>query len=494
MTTKILLDPILTSTPGKCSTTIMFRTFVDRVLLDEKREDVFFYWVVPSYVEEADMDWYPKHPNIRYLRNTSTKDRVREYITLGAELEDYLAFNGETWDADVVLTVRTGLTPLMRLIMTSPRERRWHWTKQVWVLEVMPMVSFKDTVPQMVPGVQDRWTIDGYLAADNVWVCSYHEKPGILREARNHFTPSLVRQLEPKITPVVTGQFEEYRIKPEDSFFQKGGEQPFGLAYIGRMEKANNVDDIYQIMEKAWVLRGDQVKLIACTVSTIIKGFDEDIVDVRFPPREQFWEIVKSELHAFIYMPKGGGFSLSLIEPLMLGTPVITTRTPVHESMLGPDYPFYCPGPASVYGMFKALYDDYAGQYARFVEWQQGWFKTTYAKRFADDLLYPKLYDALLRYETMMEETEDLQVLKDNAAVKLLAEEMKSGEETMFETVKRLGKTGAMGVLADKTRDGDRLKRSITFSQAWNTLRIGLKLHYGYEDASTVTGHLRLRS
>lgn len=493
MTIKVLLDPILTSSPQKCSTNTQFDTFVRRMLAS--RNDVFFYWIVPEYVEEADFASYPQHPNIKYLRSNQSKDRVREYITMAPALEDWLAFNGTQWDFDILLTVRSGLVPLMRLIMTSPREKRWFWTKEVWLIEEMPMVSFKDTVPQMMPnGVHDRFTIEGYIAAEKVFLCSYHEKPGIMREARQWYAPSVVRALEPKLQPMVTAQFEDYLLKPADSFFRKDGEQQFGLAYIGRMEKANNTDDVYEIMEKAWVLRGDRVKPIACTVSTIVKSFDEEIVDVRFPPREEFWEIVKTELHAFIYMPKGGGFSLSLIEPLMLGTPVITVRNEVHESLLGPDYPFYAPGPSGVYAMFKALYDDYEGQYARFAKWQKEWFEPTYRRRFSEDLLYPKLEQGLIDYEAMVEaRKEEISSLRDNETVKLLAKEMASGEETMFECVNRLGKAGLMDVLADKTRDNDRLRRSITFSQPWNALRLGLKLFHNYEDASVRTGHLRLR-
>ena len=495
MTLKILLDPILTSTPNRCSTTIQFYEFVRRVLYDEKRDDIFFYWVVPAYVEEEDFKWYPQHPQVRYLRSDQTKDRVRAYLTLDPKLEDWLAFNGETWDVDIVLTVRAGLVPLMRMIMNSPRDRRWVWTKQIWLIDEMPMVAFKTTVPQMIPGVQDRWTIEGYFAADKVWLCSTTEKPGIIQEARKWFAPSLVRTLEPKITNMVTAQFFDFRLKPPEGMFKKGGKQPFGLAYIGRMEKANNIEDVSKIMEKAWVLRGDNVKQIVCTVSSIVKSFDEELVDVRFPPREEFWQIARTELHAFIDIPKVFAFALSIIEPLMLGTPVITTRSPGTEELLGPTYPFYATGPSTVYAVFKMLYDDYEGQYAKFAEWHKNWFQPTYERRWKEDLLYPKLFRGLADFDQMMQDRkEELAVLENNEAVTLLAKGMKSGTETMFDTVRRLGKTGEMRMLADKTRDNDRMKRSITFSTSWNIFRVGLKLFHGYEDASVATGHLKLKA
>jgi hypothetical protein len=142
--------------------------------------------------------------------------------------------------------------------------------------------------------------------------------------------------------------------------------------------------------------------------------------------------------------------------------------------------------------MFKALYDDYETQYARFVTWQKDWFEPTYRKRFKEDLLYPKLQANIDAYLSQMEARKgELLSLKGNEAVNLLAKNMTSGKETVFETVKRLGLLGEMKVLADKAEDGDRLKRSITFSTPWNMLRLGLKLFHGYEDASTLTGHLR---
>lgn len=491
MTLKVLLDPVLTASPSRCSTTVQFHEFVTRAL--KTKPGVFFYWVVPEYVTEEEFKFYPQDPRVQYLRAKMTKDRVREYLTFTPELEEWIAFNGSHWDIDVVLTVRTGLVPLMKLIMSSPRDHRWSWTKQVWVIEEMPMVSFKETVPQMVPGVHDRFTIEGYLAAERVWVCSYHEGPGIVREARNHFAPSLVAKLSQKITPIVTAQREDFGLKITQNMFVNDGEQAFGLAYIGRMEKANNIVDIHKIMGDAWILRGEKVKPIVCTVSRVVKEFDEEVIDVRFPPREEFWKICQEEMHAFIYMPKGGGFSLSLIEPLMLGVPVIALRDESNLSMLGPDYPFYAPGPASVYGVFKLLYDDYENQYKKFAEWQMNWMRPTYQKRFKEDLLYPKLLDALDQTEQyLMDRRQDVKALGQNEIVNLLAEDplFQHGKETMFETLDRLHKEKKVGELARKLDENDRFYRSITFSTPWNMFRLGLKLFHGFEDASTRTGHM----
>lgn len=495
---RILLDPVLTADPAKCSVTIQFYEFVRRTLEVEKRTDVFFYWIVPTHVEDEAFGWYPKHPNIQYIRMPRSKDRVRDYITMSPEMEEVLAFNGSHWDFDVLLTVRAMLIPLMRVIMNSPRTRKTAWTKEVWLIEDMPMMQFKTTVPTMVPDVHDRMTIEGHIAADRSFVCSYHERPEIIRAARQYFTPSIVRDLDAKLQDVVTAQFESYQLKTPDQYYTPGGDKPFGLAYIGRMEKANNIVDIHDIMLKTWVMRGDKVKLVVCTVSKVVPVFDTELVDVRQPNREEFWKIVKEEMHAFLKMPNGGGFSLSLIEPIMLGTPVLTIRTPAYESLLGKEYPLFAEGPSQVPGLVKALYDDYGYHYERFREWHENWFRPTYARRMQEDLLYTKLSAAIDAFNRKLEDRKsELMSLEENKMVQRLAELLGTQPEgcaapirTVFDGLRWMGESGEVDVLDKKTEPGDRLTRNITFSTPWNPYRLGLMLHYGYRDASADVGHL----
>lgn len=478
--------------------TIQFWEFVRRTL--EERSDVFFYWIVPTHVDDEQMAFYPQHSHVRYVRMPRSKDRVRDYITMSPEFEEAIAFNGSLWDFDVLLTVRTGLVPLMRVIMNSPRTRKTFWTKEVWVIEDMPMMEFKTTVPTMVPDVHDRMTIEGHLAADRSYVCSYHEKPEIVRSARRFFTPSIVRSLDAQLENVVTAQFEHYRLKTPDQFYERGGDKPFGLAYIGRMEKANNIVDIHDLMVKTWITRGDRVKLVVCTVSKVVPVFDKELVDIRMPKREEFWQIVQDEMHAFIKMPNGGGFSLSLIEPIMLGTPVLTIRTPAYESLLGKDYPFFADGPSQMPGLVKALYDDYAYHYARFAEWQQNWFKPTYTKRMAEDLLFDKLSAGIDAFQAKIEAArEELSSLGENKMVCRLAEligtEIDGKKiETVFDGLRYMGESGEVDMLDKKTEASDRLERNITFSTPWNPYRLGLQLFHGFEDASTEVGHMRKKA
>lgn len=453
-----------------------------------ERPDVFVYWLVPDWLTDEERGWFPADPRIKYMPTTQTKDRVREYLTLPRELYDACTFYGPCWDFDVLMTMRTGLVPQMRLLMNSPRTiNRW-WLKEVWLIDVMPMLKFKQTVPQMAPGVHDRFTLDGYLAADRVWFVSYFEPAGVMRAAREHLQPSQVMALAAKIRTGLTAQFDTMELKPPENRFQKG--KAFGLSYIGRMEKANGIVDIAEVLEKAWILRGDNVKQIVCTVSAVVKTFDEDLVDVRFLPREEFWHVCRIELDAFVYISKEGAISLSVLEPLMLGVPCITLRDEQRVVMLGEDYPFYASGPSTVYGVFKALYDDYEGSYAKFQKWYEEWFRPTWTKRFEEDLIYPQLIASLDSYRDKIEGRKgELTSLRDNETVQLIAQNWQDGE-TIYETVQRLG-SKLMGVMVKKTDYADHSSRNLTFMSSWNTYRLGLKLFHGFEDASTGLGHIR---
>jgi hypothetical protein len=484
---KILLDCILTSPqPSKCSTTIIYKTMVERIL--QEREDVFFYWLIPTWVSEEEKAWYPQSDRIQYIPTTQTKDRVREYLTLPRELYDALTFYGPNWDFDVLITGRAGLVPQMRLLMNGPRVANKYWVKEVWLIDVMPCLSYKETVPQMAAdGIHDRWTLAGYQAADRVWNVSYYEPEKAKLLARKLLPPSQALDVAKKLRPAVTAQFDTFELKDPKFHYQKGG--AFGLSFIGRMEKANGIVDIHKVMEDAWILRGDNVKPIVCTVSQVIKEFDEEIIDVRFPPRDEFWRICREELHAFVVMERSGAISLSVLEPLMLGVPVICMRNDKMISLLGADYPFFADGPATIYGVFKALYDDYAGCYAKFAKWHKEKFQPLWKVRFKEDLVYPQLVDAIDDYEMKMQfRKEELVSLRDNETVKLIALHHQAGQ-TIYETVRHIGPK-LMGVMVKKTHYDDHAARNLTFMSNWNSYRLGLKLFHGFRDASIELGHI----
>jgi hypothetical protein len=158
-------------------------------------------------------------------------------------------------------------------------------------------------------------------------------------------------------------------------------------------------------------------------------------------------------------------------------------------SLLGADYPFFADGPATIYGVFKALYDDYAGCYAKFAKWHKEKFQPLWKVRFKEDLVYPQLVDAIDDYEMKMQfRKEELVSLRDNETVKLIALHHQAGQ-TIYETVRHIGPK-LMGVMVKKTHYDDHAARNLTFMSNWNSYRLGLKLFHGFRDASIELGHI----
>lgn len=497
MTTKILLDPILTAAPSRCSTFIQFVTFMRRVLEEDKRTDVFFYCLLPDWdLPEEELAWLPAHENIRYVKMPQHKDRTREYITFRYEMLERVAFNGTLWDFDILLTVRSGLAALYKMHMTSPRQTGLAFTKEVWVIEDMPLMSFKSSVLQLSPDVQDRFTIDGYLAADRVTIMSYHEKAEALKVARQWYAPSVVRQLDAKMKEVVPVQFSDFTLKSADSYFNNGAGQRFGVAYVGRlMASSANLDKVYGAMTNQWIIRGgDTVRMMVLTNSVGGKKSVQppDYMEKFYASREEFWRIAKEEMHVLMIMHSEAGFLLSMMEPIMMGTPAIVAREKWSEGQLGPDYPFYVKNELEAYTMLKLFFEDYAGMYDRFTSWFEDWFVPTYARRFTEDLLYNVLTEYLEDFEARMLPAYRAKApgKADNEIVNMIAADAPD-EFVLFERIEQLDKEGKLRSLSRKLGEDDREGRGLAWSTPWNDFRLALKEHHGFEDASVTVGHLR---
>ena len=495
MSMKILLDPILTAQPSKCSTNIQFLTFVERTLA--RRDDVFFYWMIPDHLDEARRAVYPQHPHVRYLPVTQAKDRTREYLTFDKEHDQVLAFNGDYWDFDVLLTVRTGLVPLAKLVMTSPRGVGQRWLKEVWVIDEMPLMDFKKTVACMDPEVQDLFTLAGYVAADRVYCLSYHEPPAIVQRARDFFAPSQVRALAAKLRPVCTTQFTDFHLKAPEHLFDKDGDKPFCIAHSGRMEMANGITAINDLMVKQFVMKGAKVRLLVTTVSDVIKAFDQSVVEVKQAGREEFWQLCKEEMHVFLKLSIEGGFSLALLEPMMFGVPAIINRADWSEALLGKDYPFFVSSETQAYALVQMFHQDYPGMYAKWSWWHLNVFRPLFQKRFETDLLYDLLAAEIDRYdgEVLARFRDKFPGKAANGTVATLLEAIGDGTDVVIpDLIKELGAKGVFTRLAEKLEEGDRDRRGLVWSTPWNEFRVILKAFHGWVDASPVVGHLRRAS
>lgn len=491
---KILLDCVVTTTdPAKCSSNVQFLTFVKQTL--ERRSDVFFYWLIPDWIEKGKFEaTYPQHPNVRYIPIPQHMDRTKEYVTLFEYLDDAIAFNGSLWDFDVLLTMRSGLATQMKMLMESPRKSLKARMKQLWLIEEMVIADFKKTVINLLPGLQDLWTVTGYLAADRVWFVSQFDKPGVINAAKGYLTPSRVMEIDKKV--VVTGYASEVvcRLKKPEHFPAPENGKPFCIAHAGRLEKANRIEDINNLMVKTFVMKGAKVELLVCTVTDVDKVFDQSVVTVKHASRDEFWQLIDEKMHVIIKLSDEGGSTMSLLEPMMRGVPAIVGPRKQTEATLGKDYPFIVNNWVEAYAMVKMFYEDYPGMYAKFAKWHAGPFQQMLKTRYQDFSLYRLMGEAVDSMDGLdARMVKERPARKDNPLVVSIVEAVGDRTEFVLEDVlnemvaaKKLGIDVPRRLLA-----GERAKRDLIWDTDFNEVRRTLFAFYGWEDASTKVGHYR---
>lgn len=490
---KILLDPILTARPEQCSTTVQYWALVNYLLNDQKRTDLFFYWMVPKRLSQEELEFYPKHPNVQLIFVPQHKDRVKEYMTLSKEVDQVVAFNGSHWDWDVLITTRSGLAQVYRLLSGSPRAAADHRIKKIWVIEEMPLMSFKKTVPQFGERTQDLFTLAGYLAADKVFITLCHEKKGILNIAMQHFGASKVRELTKHIQEFVPCTLKNFETKPATRFYGNDG-QPFGLCYVGRMDKTSSrLDEINELMIAGKAKYQDKIDPFVCTVSQVFKVFDQTAVDVKNYKRDDFWNAMRKRAHLGIMLHMDAGFTLSLAEPLCLGVPFLVTKQPWSVAMLGENYPFWANNKSECWAWIEAFMEDYDTYYQVFEAWLKGTYFPRMQGLFETHLLYPMLEQELDALDQAGEYAENHPAgTKMNAVMKPLLEIIKHQDEIVVgQELWKLVDLGTLTNMKAQLSEDARDEKGLVWATVWNDIRMYLKTHYGWEDASTITGHLR---
>lgn len=498
--TIVVLDPIYSARPSRCSSAQKCKKIVERVLFQEGRTDVFFRWLVPHWLFEEkdqnleDMHWFPNHPNVHYEPFWYHKDRMFGYQVFTREYDELLAFNGKWWDVDVLITMRTQQVPHAKIVMNSPRMKKQAWLKRVILYEELPVMSFKKTAAVSNVAVQNLATLAGYQAADDVFITISHERDGIIRTARDMLAPSEVRKLQQKIQVTSPSVIDQFTLK--DPTHRYDGKRPFCLGFVDRMSNTlSRLETVYSVMEHHWIGKGpEQFRVVISTVSTGIKMKPPKFVKLQNSPREEFWRLLKQEMDVVLFMAVEGGFGMSLMEPLMFGTPVILAREEWTEALVGPDYPFFVKGEAEAYAMVKLFIEDYEGLYAKFAEWQQTKFRARFAPGGVYERnFYTEVYDRIMRQRLAVDEyAEKYPGKKLNRIVRAIENHVRyKSEMVVLDVIRDLGYDRELYQLADKTAPDDRYHRSLVFSTAWNELRIALKAFYGWEDASPRVGHLR---
>ena len=494
---KVLFDVIYSTQPDKCSSTGKFRKIALRLLAD--RPDTFIYWPIPPWANEQARAWLPQDDRILYIEYASSKDRVREYGVFYKELEDLVSFFGSRWDYDVLITMRTAQVPNMRVAMNSPRAKRTPWMKKVILLEEMAILDFRKTVPVSAPAVQDAQTILGYLSADVSYITALHVREGILRTARGIYTPSHCIELSKRLRLANPAVLDELCNK-DPKFRFKRGEQPFCLGFVGRMSNSmTRLPEIYDVMDKHWIMKGDQgFKVIISTVSTGIKLPPPDFVTVENNPRDKFWARVKQDMHLVISMSVDAEFSLSLIEPIIFGTPAVLAREDWTEGLVGPDYPFFVKGTQQAYAMVRAFHDDYEAMYAKFMEWRESYF----IQRFAPKGVYGRnLFDDLFNEvstfpgEMRARYAETYPNKAENTLATLIMERVKDlNEFVLFDILNQLDAEGMLRDVANKTDPELSDKINLTFLTPWHELKAIFTTFFGWEDGSTRAGHFKRKA
>lgn len=494
MSQKILIDSIYSAAPAHCSSAVKMWRLVDYVLNERGRTDVFFYWLIPDDLEPEDFAFYPVHENVKYIPIPYHKrDRTRDYQVLPKALDTVLGFNGDYWDFDILITNRTTLIPLAKVLMNSPRDRKKIWTKKVFLFEEMPLMGFKPTVALSHVEVQEQMVVLGHLAADLTSITISHERDGIISTAKKYTTPFHVQSLRDKIKVTSPAILNDFQLKAEENRYGVKA-APFTLAFVGRVSATDHIREVYDTMVKHWIIKGDdKIRLMVSTVTTSYKVAPPDMVEYINAPRDLFWKLLKTDMDCILCLSEEAGFGMSLMEPLMFGTPVVLIRAKWSEALVGKDYPLFVDSETKAYAMVKAVYDDYPLWYARFAQWQKDVMRPMFsAGGIYEHSMYPYMYEGMLAAddESLSRYRYESPGKGDNSVVQAL---IKGDPEEfyLFDRINQLGGAGELGEIKVKTAPGDRDKRGLIWATNWNDIRLALKAFHGYEDASTATGHFR---
>lgn len=482
------MDCVVTQKPAsKCSTTVQFQTLANQLL---GNPDIFIYWPVPDWLPEEDYDWLPKSERIQYIKVKQSRDRMREYNRVPPHLEEMLSFTGTHWDWDICITMRTPMVPIMKTISLSPRSRnRRDWSKQIFLIEEMVLLSEKPTIAMSHEAIQDRLTIEGYLAADRSYMLSYHEKAWIMKVAKDHFSPARLKDLRNRITEVCQMSLNQFALKEQK--FKYDGKRKLNVAFVGRLERTNaRLELVNELLSNQFILHSEKVNSMIYTVSPEgsigMNAIDKDAVQVHHPKREEFHRRSKEELDLAVFFHVDTGLNMSMLEPLSFGVPEIVLKDAWSVGMLGEQYPFFVKNRLEGFALVNQFRENYEAMYARFEAWYNEWFIPTYNRRCHEENLYEMLhYD--VGAEFCIDRSAELNSLRRNRVVNLLMKY--GGDDFVLQDVIGTGCGGELENLQGKIGESFD-ERNLVFSTSWNEFRIALKSLFGYRDGSVVVGHL----
>lgn len=434
---RILFDPVYSTYPRKCSSAFKFKLMAERLLATY--DDAQIIWRIPEWSKDEDKEWLPNDPRILpVIAPHARTNRIAEYTQIRDDLADQLAAYGGGAFTDLVVTMRTGVASQMRMQMACARSR-WK-DRRLVVMEEMAILTDRAHIGGVKHPLQDLTTISGYMASDATLITAGHVRDKIVQASKRFFSPSTVMDLRQKLKLVSPIDLFEFKTKPP----HKGG--PLKMLYTGRMNMStSNTEVSFKAMESAFIMAGEETPdLTISTQSAAAKADYPEWGDLQHNDREAFWELLEHGSDIAVYTTVDAEFSLTLIEPLCFGVPVMVIRKPWSEALIGKDYPFFVKGATEAYAFIKMFQDDYDGMYAKFIEWRDGEFKQRFEKG--------GVYERRL-VDVVMDQAAELQGLVEDPGIQqfrmsfaeTLAEQVPEGEPfTMFDLLTKAYKAGKL--------------------------------------------------
>lgn len=486
---KIMIDPVYTQDLHRCASTVKIKACVEHLL--HTREDVFFYWFIPLEITESEQEWLPKSNRIQYIPMPYFEDRYKEYWHSSDEWRRAVSFSGPYWDVDVLVTNRTSLVPYLQWAMRRPAGILT-WSKKVFLIEDMPIMSFKKFIPQSTERGGDLSTIMGYLQSDLTCISAYWEKKHIIDIAKNYFAPSQIKYLRDRIIEASPRIHDAPRLKSIDAIKPMLlKERKFTISYAGRMVNRDMVDDSFDVMMNHWIVGGEDTRIILCTVSANFGRVNHPLIkhiEQYRPDREEFWRIMREESDVGVFFSRDEDYSMAMMEPIIQGTPLVVHRSEHAVASLGEHYPFFVNNTKEGYAMVKRFKEDYMTMYSIFAEWSKTHFTDLLRERNKDYI--PHYLEKVVNSwdEDFAQATSSLST---NSIVQLIAQHAPKDEPfEIVPVIKELEQKKLLKFDLAWKEEGQFDGLRLTFSTHFDLFRLGL-LQLGYTDFGPKAGWMR---
>jgi hypothetical protein len=317
-----------------------------------------------------------KSDRVKFIEVPTESNRIRGYFRLSKEVSDIIAFDGKCWDYDILVTSKPAVVPLYRQMMFRPDGNGLLWSRKIVIIDSMPLFPFKQLKGGGDLAGITKTVLMGYSLADKVILNAYWYKNKILGEAKAFLSPAMVKELSSKLIEASQLRIPNTQLKTKavltDIISKR---KPFTISFSGRMIKGHRLDEIFKIMRDHWVISSGVGAGIECLLTTASKGKGRvDVPEwcsVLYASRDEFWDTVKTRSAVGVFLSTEEDYSMSLMEPIVLGLPVALYKTTWSVASLGEDYPFFVRNALEAYAVVKMFYNDYSKHYKKFAIWSR---------------------------------------------------------------------------------------------------------------------------